>query len=229
MSDPSLAVLLGLAAWATVAGVDLVSVPQGLLSRPLVVGAVAGWLLGHPWAGLQVGVALELYALDVMPVGAARYPDYGPATVGATVAAAGLPGPWAVGPALALALALAWLGGLSLEYLRQANARAVHRRAAALATGEPGVIRSLQLRGLARDVVRSAGLGAVAVAAGVALARQWPMAQLGITAASALTIGLVGAGLSGAASGAIRNAGRGLRLRWLGLGAVLGLLWAVLR
>ncbi len=105
----------------------------------------------------------------------------------------------------------------------------MHRRAAALATGEPGVIRSLQLRGLARDVVRSAGLGAVAVAAGVALARQWPMAQLGITAASALTIGLVGAGLSGAASGAIRNAGRGLRLRWLGLGAVLGLLWAVLR
>lgn len=229
MSEPSLAALAGVAAWATVAGVDLVSVPQGLLSRPLVVGALAGCILGEPGAGLQVGLALELYALDVMPVGAARYPDYGAATAGATVVAAGLDGPWAIGPALALALALAWLGGLSLEYLRQSNARAVHRKAAALATGEPREIGVLQRRGLARDLLRSAALGAVAVVAGVALARLWPMAGRGSTAASALTIGLVGAGLSGAASGAIRNAGRGLRLRWLGLGAALGLLWAVLR
>jgi hypothetical protein len=48
-------------------------------------------------------------------------------------------------------------------------------------------------------------------------------------ASAALTIGLTGAGLSGAASGALRNAGRGLRLRWLGIGAALGTLWAVLR
>lgn len=229
MTEPSLAALAAVAAWATVAGVDLVSVPQGLLSRPLVVGALTGWILGEPLAGLQVGMALELYALDVMPVGAARYPDYGAATAGASVAAAGLGGPWAIGPALALALALAWLGGVSLEYLRQANARAVHRRAAALATGEPREIRSLQLRGLARDILRSGALGVVACAAGVAVARLWPMTGWGGTAASTLTIGLVGAALSGAASGAIRNAGRGLRLRWLGLGAALGLLWAVLR
>ncbi|HSE26841.1 MAG TPA: PTS sugar transporter subunit IIC [Gemmatimonadales bacterium] len=229
MSEPSLAALAGVTAWATVAGVDLVSVPQGLLSRPLVVGALAGCILGEPGTGLAAGVALELYALDVMPVGAARYPDYGAATAGATVAAAGLEGPWAGGPALALALALAWLGGLSLEYLRQANARAVHRRAAALATGDPRVIGALQLRGLARDTLRSAALAVVAVAAGAALARAWPMTGMGSTAAAALTIGLVGAGLSGAASGALRNAGRGLRLRWLGLGAVLGVLLAVFR
>ncbi len=229
MSEASLAALAAVTAWATVAGVDLVSVPQGLLSRPLVVGALAGCILGDPRAGLLTGVALELYALDVMPVGAVRYPDYGAATAGATVATAGLDGPWALGPALALALALAWLGGLTLEYLRQSNARAVHRRAAALATGEPRVIGSLQLGGLGRDVLRSLALGAVAVAAGAAVARLWPMAGWGNAAASVLTIGLVGAGISGAASGAIRNAGRGLRLRWLGLGAALGLLWAVLR
>lgn len=229
MSEPSLAALLAVAAWAVVAGVDLVSVPQGLLARPLVVGAVAGWLVGDPAAGLRVGVALELYALDVMPVGAARYPDYGAATAGATVAAAGLPGPWGLGPALALALGVAWLGGVSLEYVRQANARAVHRRAAALAAGEPRVIRTLQLEGLARDAARSAVLALAAVALGRALAQAWPMTGWGLTAASTLTIGLVGAGVAGAASGAIRNAGRGLRLRWLGVGALLGTLWTVLR
>ncbi|HJS47182.1 MAG TPA: PTS sugar transporter subunit IIC, partial [Gemmatimonadales bacterium] len=139
MSEPSLAALALLAAWISLAGVDLVSVPQGLLSRPLVVGWVAGWILGDPGAGLRVGVALELFALDVMPVGAARYPDYGAATGAAALAAAGLPDSWGTGPALALALGMAWLGGVSLEYVRQANARAVHRRAAALATGEPAV------------------------------------------------------------------------------------------
>jgi PTS system mannose-specific IIC component len=229
VSEPGLAALAAAAVWGTASGVDLVSVPQGLLSRPLVAGTVAGWLVGDPAAGLQVGVALELYALDVMPVGAARYPDYGAATAGAAVAAAGLDRPWALGPALALALALAWLGGLSLEFLRQANARAVHRRAAALATGDSRVIRALQRDGLLRDTLRSAALAGIAVAAGCLLARSWPATGWGPTAAASLTIGLVGAGLAGAASGAIRNAGRGLRLRWLGVGAALGTLWAVLR
>ena len=77
---------------------------------------------------------LELFALDVLPVGAARYPDHGPATVAAVAAAAGAP--WErLGSAGLLALLLAVLGGWSLQLLRQFNARAMHRRAAALAAG----------------------------------------------------------------------------------------------
>ncbi|MGH7585315.1 MAG: PTS sugar transporter subunit IIC, partial [Gemmatimonadales bacterium] len=83
MTDPSIGALVLLGLWATVAGLDLVSVPQGLLSRPIVVGAVSGWILGDPAAGFRVGVLLELFDLDVLPVGAARYPDYAAATAGA--------------------------------------------------------------------------------------------------------------------------------------------------
>ena len=67
--------------WGMVVALDLVSVPQGLLSRPLVAGTVAGWIAGDLEAGLRMGVLFECFALDVLPIGAVRYPDYGPATV----------------------------------------------------------------------------------------------------------------------------------------------------
>jgi mannose/fructose/N-acetylgalactosamine-specific phosphotransferase system component IIC len=70
------------------AGLDLVSVPQAMIARPLVAGFVGGWLMGHPAVGLVVGVLLELFALETLPVGAARFPDWGPPAVatGALVA-----------------------------------------------------------------------------------------------------------------------------------------------
>ena len=57
-------------------GLDLVSVPQAMTSRPLVA---ARWRarLGDPAAGLRLGAVLELFALETLPVGAARYPDWG--------------------------------------------------------------------------------------------------------------------------------------------------------
>ena len=73
--------LLALLAWGIVVGGDLVSGPQGLFARPLVAGTVAGALTGDIETGLRVGALLELFAFDVLPVGASRYPDYGPATV----------------------------------------------------------------------------------------------------------------------------------------------------
>ena len=73
------------------------SVPQGLLSRPLVAGTVAGWLAGDVEAGIRMGVLFECFALDVLPIGAVRYPDYGPATVVATALAAGAPWEFGLG------------------------------------------------------------------------------------------------------------------------------------
>ncbi|MBA3761296.1 MAG: PTS sugar transporter subunit IIC, partial [Gemmatimonadales bacterium] len=81
MSELSSQVVLSLLVWGTLVGLDLVSVPQAMISRPLVAGTVAGWLVGDVEAGLRIGVVFELFALDVLPVGAVRYPDYGPATV----------------------------------------------------------------------------------------------------------------------------------------------------
>src|SRR2546427_5555039 len=52
-----------------------------MIARPIVAGPIAGAMLGDLGAGLQLGVLFELFQYDVMPMGASRYPEYGPATV----------------------------------------------------------------------------------------------------------------------------------------------------
>jgi mannose/fructose/N-acetylgalactosamine-specific phosphotransferase system component IIC len=221
---PSSALLLVI--WGTLVGLDLVSVPQAMIARPVVAGAVAGWLAGDVEAGLRVGVLFELFALDVLPVGAVRYPDYGPATVAATALASDSPWQLALGLSAALGLAIAVLGGFSLQLVRRANARAIQHHSAALAAGESGAIRRLQYGSLTRDAARGAGLTALGLACAWALAqyaRPDPATGLG------LTLVAVGCGLSAVIGGALRSAGRGPRLRWLGAGALVGLIAAALR
>ena len=137
--------------WVTLVGIDLVTVPQGLLSRPIVAASVTGLLLGDPGVGLVVGMTLELYALDVLPIGAARYPDYGIAAVAAAAAAAHSPP--TVAPAVAglVGLPMAILGGWSLHRLRRWNARSVQRRLERVAAGDARAIWELQRNGLFRD------------------------------------------------------------------------------
>jgi PTS system mannose-specific IIC component len=197
-----------------------------MISRPLVAGAVAGWLAGDTEAGLRVGALLELFALDVLPIGAVRYPDYGPATVVATAFAVGAPWELGLGLSVALALVLAVLGGWSLLLVRRWNARAIQRRAAALAAGESGAIRMLQYGGLLRDAAR----GALLTVGGLLVA--WAVARwvtLDRQTAVGLTLIAIGSGLSAAAAGAVRSAGRGARLKWLAAGVGAGALLAVLR
>jgi PTS system mannose-specific IIC component len=219
------AVLL-LLVWGTIVALDLVSVPQAMLSRPLVAGAVAGWLAGDVEAGLRVGVLLELFALDVLPIGAVRYPDYGPATVAGTVLAVGAPWELGLGISVGLGLLVAAIGGWSLQVVRRRNAHAIQRRAAALAAGESGAIRWLQYTGLLRDAGRGLLLTALGLLGAWALAR-W--AALDRQTAVGLTLVAVGAGLSAVAGGAVRSAGRGARLKWLAAGAVAVTVLAVLR
>ena len=215
-----------LVVWGTLVALDLVSVPQAMISRPLVVGAVAGWLAGDVEAGLRVGVLLELFALDVLPIGAVRYPDYGPATVVGTALAVGAPWELGLGLSAGVALVLAVVGGWSLMAVRRLNARAIQRRAAALAAGESRAIRMLQYGGLFRDAAR----GALLTIAGLLVA--WAVARwvtLDRQTAVGLTLIAIGSGLSAAAAGAVRSAGRGARLKWLAAGVGAGALLAVLR
>ncbi|HEY8106276.1 MAG TPA: PTS sugar transporter subunit IIC [Gemmatimonadales bacterium] len=224
MTDPF--VLAALLAWGTLVGLDLVSVAQSMIARPVVAGAVAGMLLGDPAAGFRVGVLLELFALDVLPIGAARYPDYGPATVAAAAVAAGSPWELSLGLAGTVGLLVSVVGGWSLQQLRRRNAEAVQRHTAALAAGESAAIRRLQYGGIARDTLRSALLTAVGLLAAWAAAR---VLVLDRRTAIALTLVLVGAGLAAALGGALRGAGRSRRRRWLAAGLVLGFALAVLR
>jgi len=210
--------------WGVAVGLDLVSVPQGLLSRPLVAATVAGYLAGDPVAGMRVGALLELFALDVLPVGASRYPEYGPAAVGAAVLAAGLPQQGGAGTGAVLGLLVALPAGWTLEWIRHANARHVHRLSAELSAGSVRAIRRLQYAGLARDALRSALVTMVALAAALLL-----RARLGPTAVlpGLLTPVLVGTGAAAAISGAVRTAGGGRRLRWVGIGLAGGMIVAL--
>lgn len=211
--------------WGTITALDLVSVPQAMLSRPLVAGSVAGWLAGDIEAGLRVGVLFECFALDVLPIGAVRYPDYGPATVVAAALAAGAPWEFGLGIGAALGVVLAALGGWSLQFVRRWNARAIQHRTAALAAGESSAIRLLQYGSLMRDGLRGASLTALGLAVAVLIQVKMPLDR---RTAVGLSLVAIGGALSAAINGAIRSAGRGARLRWLIGGAGVGILLAVL-
>lgn len=225
MSEFSPEIVVPLLLWGTLVGLDLVSVPQAMISRPLVAGTVAGALAGNVEIGLRIGVLFELFALDVLPVGAVRYPDYGPATVSAVALALGTPWELGLGISTALGLVFALLGGWSLQVVRRWNARAIQRRAAALAAGESSAIRWLQYGGLLRDAARGfiLTLGGLVVAATIA-----ESVRLDRQTAVALTLVAIGSALAAGLNGAIRGAGRGARLKWLMAGLATGILIAAL-
>jgi mannose/fructose/N-acetylgalactosamine-specific phosphotransferase system component IIC len=212
---------LALLAWSTLVTVDLVSAPQGLFSRPVVASTVAGLLAGNLAAGLLVGVALELYALDVLPIGASRYPDYGAASATAGAAAALV----SDAPALALAgilgLPLAILGGWTLHLHRRRTAESIHRRLARVAAGEARAIWELQRNGLVRDAGRGLVLGGIGLLC-ILAAMRFPWSAF---PRMALVGGAtVAGGLAAALGGAMRSAGQGARRRWLAVGLATGLL-----
>ena len=74
-----------------IVGLDATSFPQAMLSRPLVAGALAGLVFHRPLEGMLIGAVIEIFDLSNLPIGAARYPDSGTATV-AGVGAFGMAG-----------------------------------------------------------------------------------------------------------------------------------------
>jgi mannose/fructose/N-acetylgalactosamine-specific phosphotransferase system component IIC len=225
MSDFSPHVVIPLLLWGTLVGLDLVSVPQAMISRPSVAGVVAGLLAGDLEAGVRIGVLFELFALDVFPAGAVRYPDYGPATIAAVALGVGTPWELGLGVSAALGLVLAVLGGWSLQVVRRWNARAIQRQSAALAAGESSAIRRLQYGGILRDAAR----GLILTLAGLVLASTIAdSVRLDRQTAVAFTLVAIGSALAAAASGAFRSSGRGTRLKWLIAGVATGIVLAVL-
>jgi PTS system mannose-specific IIC component len=213
--------LLALLIWGTVAGLDLASMLQGGFSRPLVAGAVAGVILNDPMSGLRIGVTLELFALDVLPVGASRYPDYGAATVAAVAAGAGESWTAALGPSVLLGLLLAHLGGWTIVLHRRVTAWALARAEHQLDRGEPGVASRVHLVGLTSDLVRSAALAALGLAA-AALLDHAPRLDVGTERALAIVV--VAGGFVAVIGGALRRAGTPRRMIWLAGGMALGVL-----
>ncbi len=221
----SLLTLSALGAWGMIAGIDLVSVLQVMVARPLVAATVAGVIVGDPTAGVLVGMVLELYALEVLAVGGARYPDFGPAAVAAAVAAEGVP-PILIGPAVIVGLFTAYVGDWSILALRRLNTRHVRRLAARLDEGDVHAVTSAQFAGIARDAVRALLLTAFGLGLAYVL-RHWTPSAVRVR--ELLTAVLVGVGLATAAVNGKRLGGGRAGYVWLGIGLLGGIAWLLLR
>ena len=158
--------LIPVALLGGVLGLDVVSFPQAMISRPLVAATAAGALIGQAASGLLVGAALELIALETLPFGASRYPEWGSAAVvGGAIFAENPSHPaGAMEMAVLCALATTWVGGWTMVKLRQRNAVWAAQHRSGLDAGARGTIISLQLRGMTADFVRGAILTAIAYA-----------------------------------------------------------------
>jgi mannose/fructose/N-acetylgalactosamine-specific phosphotransferase system component IIC len=221
-------VAVALLVWGVLVGVDLVSLPQMMIARPLVAGTVAGAIMGDIETGLKLGMIFELLQYDILPVGAVRYPEYGPATVAAVATAHASAGALGLGLGALVGFVTALAGGVTIHMLRRVNSRAVQAAAARLEMGDEGILVRVHLLALLRDV----GRAAVVTAFGLALAslgRPFLAAILTFRGASLLAVAAVATALAAGAVGTLRLVGRGPNLGWFVAGLGGGVVAAWLR
>jgi mannose/fructose/N-acetylgalactosamine-specific phosphotransferase system component IIC len=214
-----------LVVWGVIVGVDLVSLGQVMVARPLVAATVAGLIAGDVTAGATVGVLLELFAFEVLPVGAARYPDYGLGAVAAAAAAAGAPLVFGTGVGVGVGLFVAYVGGVGMRVVRLRNAADIARHREAVDGGRARAVMGVHMRSLGRDALRA--LLVTVLGLGLALvAKRW--APVTLEGAVTLVIVAVGAAAAVAVSGVFVLTGRRSVLRWFVLGLAGGLVGVVL-
>jgi len=225
-----LVALIPLALLGGILGLDVVSFPQAMISRPLVASTLAGALIGQSASGLLLGAALELIALETLPFGASRYPEWGSASVVGGAIFASHPSHPAGAMTLATlsALATTWIGGWTMVKLRERNAVWAGHRRDALEAGARGSVVSLQLMGMTADFLRGAGLTALAYALLAPLAA----ACIGLWSVDArisrcLVVGLA-ASVAGGAAWKLFHSTAGARWFFVG-GLALGLFMLFLR
>jgi mannose PTS system EIIC component len=193
---PAWGPFLLLVLWGGWVGLDTTSVGQFMISRPIVAATLTGWFLGDPATGALLGVILEAMNLTVLPVGAATYPESGPAAVAAAAVLVAAPDtPAAMLTAVLFALCWAWVGGASVRLLRLVNVRLVTLPAEE--TDVAGRTEWRHLQAVAYDYVRGAALVAVGMPVLAVLLRlssaAWP-AQDRFT--SVVLWGLAAAGIA---------------------------------
>ena len=189
----SLETMLPLVLLGALLGLDVVSFPQAMISRPLVAATLAGWVVGVPENGLMAGAALELIALETLPFGASRYPEWGSAAVvgGALFASQPTGRAGALTLAVLAALATAWVGGGSMVVLRHLNARRARAARLDVDAGSWPAVRQLMLGGIALDLLRGALITLVGLLLLVPVMQAaiggWTLGQ-GVSRAAAVTM-----------------------------------------
>lgn len=147
---------------------DATALGQFMVSRPLVGGTLAGWALGDPVMGLEVGAALELFHIAGMPAGGSRVPEAGPASVAAVAVAVSLGGAAGLVFGVVVGLVTSDLGGMTIVVQRHVSAVLMARVEAGPAS--PGHLDAAHLTVMALDFVRGAVITTVAALGGTWLA-----------------------------------------------------------
>ncbi len=201
----------------TLVGLDLVSVPQMMIARPLIAGPVAGAILGDLETGLKLGVVFELLQYDILPVGAVRYPEYGPATVGAVATAHASAGVLGLGLGTLVGLITGLVGGVTIHMLRRVNGRMIQAAAPTLEAGDPGALMRVHVAAILRDGLRAALVTAFGLGLAWA-ARPFLGGILTLRGVTLLAVAAGGAALAAGAAGTLRLVGRGPNLAWFAAG-----------
>jgi PTS system mannose-specific IIC component len=192
--------LIPLALLGALLGLDVVSFPQAMISRPLVAATLAGAFVGRPGHGLIAGAVLELFALETLPFGASRYPEWGSASVvgGALYAVQPIGSRGALTVAVCAALVTASIGGWTMVWHRRLIARWAAGMRGALTSGSCDAVTALQLRGLTSDAARGGLLTWTALMVLVPLEReilgQWSFTGAQSRAAVVICAGAVAGG-----------------------------------
>lgn len=200
---------------------DGTSVGQVMVSRPLVAGALTGWLLGVPGLGIFVGALLELYLLVSAPYGGARFPEGATATVVAVAVAASSTAPGSLPLSIAVGLVWGQVGGLSISGMRVVNGRFAPPGADVRATVRIG---RAHVSAMVLDFARATAVTATGVAGGrvvvAAAAEVWPLSMSD-------TVGLLLGGAAVSTGIYLRDLGGFRKRRYLFVaGLTLGLLGA---
>ncbi len=168
----SLAFLGGLLA------LDATSVGQFMVSRPLVAGTLAGWWLGDPVLGLEIGAILELFHLAGVPAGGSRVPESGPASAVAVGVGISAGGPAGLALGLVAGLVVSEVGGITIGLQRHLVSRLVGRIEAGSVTAPK--LTAVHLSSMLLDFARGVVVTAVGLAVGGWLAgllvSRWPLA-----------------------------------------------------
>lgn len=192
--------LIPLALLGAVLGLDVVSFPQAMISRPIAAATLAGALAGQPGRGLIAGAMLELFALETLPFGASRYPEWGSASVvgGALFALQPRASAGALTVAVCAALLTASLGTWTMVWHRRLIAKWAAGMRDALTSGSCDAVTSLQLRGLTSDAARAGLLTWLALMCFVPLQRAilgaWTFSDAESRAVLAVLAGAVAGG-----------------------------------
>ena len=149
-----------------------------MVSRPLVAGTLAGWWLGDPTLGLEVGAILELFQLAGVPAGGSRVPESGPASVVAVAVAMSAGGLAGLAMGLVAGLVFSEIGGMTVTLQRHMVARVFGRTDSRSMTAQK--LTAVHISSVAVDFVRGMVVTAVGLVVGGwlsgVLASRWPLA-----------------------------------------------------